>query len=332
MTLPQTATATEIAGAVRQRQVTARSVLESCLSTINRRNTTLNAFSSILAQRARDRADVIDAEIAKGQDPGPLAGVPFAVKNLFDIAGIVTLAGSRINRDHAPALRDAALIRRLEAAGAILIGALTMGEYAYDFTGENAHYGPSRNPHAPDHMSGGSSGGSGTAVAAGMVPLALGSDTNGSIRVPSSFCGRFGLKPTYGGLSRAGTINGPATLADVGAAFVRYETALVGNDVAKLDELFWHDERTIRYGAAEHLYGIEAILDFRLGRSPVNLARDPAHTVITTFGRDCATASTLFHRSSAPGKVGRQMQTWVRMTDGWRVVAAHVSVIEEPAP
>ena len=114
-----------------------------------------------------------------------------------------TRAGSKINRDLAPSPRDATLIERMEAAGAVLVGALNMGEYAYDFTGENVHDGPSRNPHDPTRMSGGSSGGSGSAVGGGLVPLALGSDTNGSIRVPSSFCGIFGLKPTYGRLSRA---------------------------------------------------------------------------------------------------------------------------------
>jgi len=133
---------------------------------------------------------------------GPLAGVPFAVKNLFDVAGLSTLAGSKINREHAPATADATLIARMEAAGAVLVGALNMGEYAYDFTGENVHDGPSRNPHDTAHITGGSSGGSGGAVAGGLVPLSLGSDTNGSIRVPSSFCGLFGLKPTYGRLSR----------------------------------------------------------------------------------------------------------------------------------
>ena len=136
---------------------------------------------------------------------GPLAGAPFAVKNLFDVAGLTTRAGSLINRDRAPAGADATLAARLEAAGAILVGALNMGEYAYDFTGENAHDGPSRNPHDPERMTGGSSGGSAAAVAGGLAPFALGSDTNGSIRVPASLCGIFGLKPTYGRLSRAGT-------------------------------------------------------------------------------------------------------------------------------
>ena len=127
------------------------------------------------------------------------------MKNLFDVAGLSTRAGSRINRERPPAEKDAPLIARLEAAGAVLVGALNMGEYAYDFTGENVHDGPSRNPHDPTRMTGGSSGGSGAAVAGRLVPLALGSDTNGSIRVPSSLCGIFGLKPTYGRLSRAGS-------------------------------------------------------------------------------------------------------------------------------
>ncbi|MEA2728688.1 MAG: 1-carboxybiuret hydrolase, partial [Acetobacteraceae bacterium] len=165
------------------------------------------------ADRARAKAAAIDASGAKS---GPLAGVPFAVKNLIDVAGLPTLAGSKINRDHPPAAADAPLIVRLEAAGAILVGALNMGEYAYDFTGENAHDGPSRNPHDTTRMAGGSSGGSGSAVGGGLVPLALGSDTNGSIRVPASFCGLFGLKATYGRLTRAGSFPFVSSLDHLG--------------------------------------------------------------------------------------------------------------------
>src|SRR5688500_4891240 len=198
------ASASEIAGAV-ARGTSALDVIEGALSRIAARNPALNAFTMVVADRARFKARAIDTARAEGKPLGPLAGVPFAVKNLFDIAGIATLAGSKINRSHPPAGRDATLIERLEAAGAVLVGALNMGEYAYDFTGENAHDGPSRNPHDPARMAGGSSSGSGTAVAAGMVPLSLGSDTNGSIRVPASLCGLFGLKPTYGRLSRAGS-------------------------------------------------------------------------------------------------------------------------------
>lgn len=194
--------ASEIADAVSSRKVSAIDVTNGALARIAARDTRLNSFTDVIAARARATASKIDATIAAGGEAGPLAGVPFAVKNLFDIEDLPTRAGSKINRERAPSKRDATLIERMEAAGAVLVGALNMGEYAYDFTGENVHDGASRNPHDLTRMTGGSSGGSGGAVGGGLVPLALGSDTNGSIRVPSSFCGIFGLKPTYGRLSR----------------------------------------------------------------------------------------------------------------------------------
>src|SRR5437016_1967084 len=198
-----TLSASAIANAVATRKRSAQDAIEAALARIMRHDQVLNCFTDVTADRARAKARAIDAAIAAGNSAGPLAGVPFAVKNLFDVRGLATRAGSKINRDLTPAKRDAALIERMEAAGAVLVGALNMGEYAYDFTGENVHDGASRNPHDPTRMTGGSSGGSGGAVGGGLVPIALGSDTNGSIRVPSSFCGIFGLKPTYGRLSRA---------------------------------------------------------------------------------------------------------------------------------
>src|SRR5690349_6814380 len=195
--------AQQIAQAVKDHKLSALDATEAALARIARHDPVLNSFTDITADRARAKAKAIDAKLAAGEKVGPLAGVPFAVKNLFDVKGLSTRAGSKINRDLAPASRDATLIERLEAAGAVLVGALNMGEYAYDFTGENIHDGPSRNPHDPTRMTGGSSGGSGSAVGGALVPIALGSDTNGSIRVPASFCGVFGLKPTYGRLSRA---------------------------------------------------------------------------------------------------------------------------------
>ncbi|MDI1267395.1 MAG: AtzE family amidohydrolase, partial [bacterium] len=196
-------TAQEIAQAVTGGKLTAIEATEAALARIAQHDPVLNSFTDVTAERARAKAREVDAAIAAGKKVGPLAGVPFAVKNLFDVKGLSTRAGSKINRDLAPAARDATLVERMEASGAVLVGALNMGEYAYDFTGENVHDGPSRNPHDPTRMSGGSSGGSGSSVGGGLVPIALGSDTNGSIRVPSSFCGIFGLKPTYGRLSRA---------------------------------------------------------------------------------------------------------------------------------
>lgn len=203
MTMKPETNAAEIAKAVAGGKTSALAVTEAALARIAQHDKVLNSFTDVTADRARAKARAIDADIAAGKKVGPLAGVPFAVKNLFDVAGLPTRAGSKINRDLAPAKRDATLIERMEAAGAVLVGALNMGEYAYDFTGENVHDGPSRNPHDTTRMSGGSSGGSGSAVGGALVPIALGSDTNGSIRVPSSFCGIFGLKPTYGRLSRA---------------------------------------------------------------------------------------------------------------------------------
>jgi 1-carboxybiuret hydrolase len=208
--------ATEIAAEVGEGRMHATDVVATCLDRIERLNPELNAFTAVTAERARARAAALDAAIAAGARPGALAGVPFAVKNLIDIAGLSTLAGSKINRDHPPASADAPLVSRLEAAGAILVGALNMGEYAYDFTGENVHYGPSRNPFDTKRMTGGSSGGSGGAVGGSLVPLALGSDTNGSIRVPASFCGLFGLKPTYGRLTRAGSFPFVSSLDHLG--------------------------------------------------------------------------------------------------------------------
>jgi 1-carboxybiuret hydrolase len=197
-----------IATAVNSNTIAASEVIDRTLARIQQRDAALNAFTAVTAERARTRA--------ASKPGGPLAGVPFAVKNLMDVAGLATLAGSKINSDHPPAATDATLISRLEAAGAVLVGALNMGEYAYDFTGENSHVGPSRNPHDLTRMTGGSSGGSGGAVAGGLVPIALGSDTNGSIRVPSSFCGIFGLKPTYGRLSRAGSFPFVSSLDHLG--------------------------------------------------------------------------------------------------------------------
>ena len=189
---------------IRARRLTARETTLAALARVSERNPGLNCFTAVLAERALDDADRVDAALAADRDPGLLAGVPFAVKNLYDVGGLVTLAGSKINASRDRAVKDATVVARLRAAGAVLLGALNMDEYAFGFTTENSHYGPTRNPHDTTRVAGGSSGGSAAAVAAGLVPLALGSDTNGSIRVPASLCGVYGLKPTYGRLSRSG--------------------------------------------------------------------------------------------------------------------------------
>ena len=209
-------TSADIAAAVAAGRTSASKIIEAAFARIRARDPLINSFTAVTEQRARLRAQALDQARERGERLPALAGVPFAAKNLFDIAGMPTLAGAKINRDAPPATRDATLIERLEAAGAILVGALNMGEYAYDFTGENFHDGPVHNPHDRARMAGGSSSGSAAAVAGGLVPLALGSDTNGSIRAPASLCGVFGLKPTYGRLSRARTFPFAASLDHVG--------------------------------------------------------------------------------------------------------------------
>jgi AtzE family amidohydrolase len=248
-------TATDLARAVRARSMTARTAVETTLRRIAHGDARLAAFTAVFPERALSRAARIDADVAAGRDPGPLAGVPFAAKNLFDVAGIVTRAGAKVTAHHHPAARDADAVAALEARGAILVGVTNMDEFAYGFVTENAHDGTTRNPHDLERIAGGSSGGSAAAVAADWVPLALASDTNGSIRVPASFCGIFGIRPTFGRLSRRGAFPfassldtvGPLarTAADLSAAyaaldprFVPYAGELAGLRFARLGGYF----------------------------------------------------------------------------------------------
>jgi len=195
----------ELAQAIKAGELSACEVTQAQMARIEQTNSTLNTFIGKSYERALSEARAIDALRARGGVLPPLAGVPYAVKNLFDVEGEVTLAGSCVNRSHAPATQDAFLVTRMKSAGAVMLGSLNMDEYAYGFTTENTHYGPTRNPHDVTRTAGGSSGGSGAAVAAGQVGVSLGSDTNGSIRVPASLCGVWGIKPTFGRLSRRGT-------------------------------------------------------------------------------------------------------------------------------
>ena len=204
-----------IASDVRAGRVRAAETVARSLSACEERRD-LNAVTHLHAERASARARRIDSAIAAGHDPGPLAGVTFAAKNLFDVAGEVTRAGSRATEADAPAETDAFAIRALEAAGAILVASTNMDELAYGFSGENTHDGDTRNPRDPALSAGGSSSGSAALVAAGAVPLALGTDTNGSVRVPAALSGVTGLKPTYGRLSRSGVTPFVRSLDHVG--------------------------------------------------------------------------------------------------------------------
>ncbi|MDE5071052.1 MAG: AtzE family amidohydrolase [Trichodesmium sp. St5_bin8] len=208
--------AVSMATAIKAGETTAEILINKCLEQIYENNRTLNCFTAITTESALNAAKQIDRDISQGKNPGLLAGIPFAVKNLYDIAGLTTLAGAKINAENPPATQDATAVTKLKKAGAILVGALNMDEYAYGFVTENSHYGATPNPHDLSRISGGSSGASAAAVAAGLVPITLGSDTNGSIRVPASLCGVFGFKPTYGRLSRAGVFLFASSLDNVG--------------------------------------------------------------------------------------------------------------------
>lgn len=228
--------ALQTADAIRSGTTNAVDVVRRTMASIEQQDPVLNAVTDVYLDRALADAARVDSLVRDGRDPGPLAGVPFAVKNLFDVQGHPTRAGSLIEPDRGPAPADASAVRRLREHGAVLVAATNMDEYAHGFTTENAHHGTTRNPSDLDRLAGGSSGGSAAVVAAGLVPLALGSDTNGSIRVPASLCGVFGLKPTFGAVSRAGTTLfvtsldhvGPlaSTASDLAAAF----DALAGPD------------------------------------------------------------------------------------------------------
>lgn len=202
--------------ALRSGELSAMEIADATLTAIEQHNPRINAWTAIASDRMRREADRLDRLRRDGQPLPPLAGVPYAVKNLFDVAGERTLAGASLFSDRPPAAHDAWAVARLSQAGALLSGMLNMDAYAYGFTTENSHYGATRNPHDLQRIAGGSSGGSAAAVAAGLVHFSLGSDTNGSIRVPASLCGIFGLKPTFGRLSRHGTHPFVASLDHIG--------------------------------------------------------------------------------------------------------------------
>ncbi|MBO9883502.1 AtzE family amidohydrolase [Xanthomonas sp. D-109] len=182
----------------------ARRHAQQALAQIDRGNPQLCAVTRPLPARAEADAARVQAALAGGGDGGALAGVPFVVKDLFDVAGLATTAGAALRADVAPATCDAAVLRRLTEAGAVLVGTANMDEFAYGFATVNAHYGTTANPHDPQRLAGGSSGGSAAAVAARWVPFALGSDTNGSIRVPAALCGIYGLRPSHGSVAMDG--------------------------------------------------------------------------------------------------------------------------------
>ncbi|WP_308719918.1 AtzE family amidohydrolase [Komagataeibacter xylinus] len=232
-----------IAADIRAGRRNAVGVVTAVIADIEARDTRFNSVTRILGPAAVAQAEDVDKAIAAGRDPGPLAGVPFGVKDLFDVRGEVTTAGSIVLRDNLPATEDATVIARLRAAGAVPVATLNMDEFAYGFSTENAHNGTTCNPHDRTRLAGGSSGGSAAAVAAGLLPFTLGSDTNGSIRIPSALCGVWGLKPTYGQVPLRGVYPFVASLDTAGPMADTLEDLMAvygimsGRDVSALPDV-----------------------------------------------------------------------------------------------
>ncbi|MCS3429853.1 AtzE family amidohydrolase [Klebsiella sp. BIGb0407] len=280
-------TIADIQDALAGSELSARDIARITLDDIARVNPHLNAWTHITETRMLAEADKVDALIRTKQPLPALAGIPYAVKNLFDVAGETTLAGAQLFSDSSPASQDSRAIRQIQAAGGLLSGMLNMDAYAYGFTTENSHYGATRNPHDLQRIAGGSSGGSAAAVAAGLVHFSLGSDTNGSIRVPASLCGIFGLKPTFGRLSRAGTQPFVASLDHIGPF-----TRSVSDLATVYDALQGHDseddfqaQRPVELSHSRLTQGLDGLRCGVLGGYFSQWCNDDARAAVTRVAR-----------------------------------------------
>jgi len=257
---------TRAAAALRRKEISSAELTGECLERIERYNPTLNAFITVMGDTARARAAEMDAELAAGRDRGPLHGMPIALKDLVYTKGVRTTAGSKLFANFVPEY-DATIVTLLEKAGAVVVGKTGLHELAYGITSNNPHFGTVRNPWDPERIPGGSSGGSGAAVVTGMAFMAIGSDTGGSIRIPASFCGCAGLKPTYGRVSKHGVLPLGFSLDHIGplAATVR-DCAITLNAIAGRDPA---DPTTSRRPLEDYIPAQPSLRGVRIGR-PAN--------------------------------------------------------------
>ncbi|MFV0306964.1 MAG: Asp-tRNA(Asn)/Glu-tRNA(Gln) amidotransferase subunit GatA [Desertimonas sp.] len=292
--MAELSTATEIAAAVRAGTTTATAVVETHLAAIAGRDTDVHAFNLVTAEEARAAAAAIDEAVAAGHDPGPLAGVPIALKDNLCTRGVPTTCSSRILDGWRPPY-DATVVERLRAAGAVIVGKTNLDEFAMGSSTENSAFGPTRNPHDLGRVPGGSSGGSAAAVAAGFAPVALGSDTGGSIRQPAALCGVVGVKPTYGLVSRYGLVAFASSLDQIGPfAHTVGDAAVVTEVIGGHDA---HDSTSIPHPAPS----LSAILDqgvegLRVGRItdlPEGADPDVAERVEAAFAALTAAGATI---------------------------------------
>jgi aspartyl-tRNA(Asn)/glutamyl-tRNA(Gln) amidotransferase subunit A len=296
-------TAVELAAAVRSGERSAVDVLEEHLARIGERDGEIHAFMTVTADRARAAAQRVDERVAAGDDPGPLAGVPLALKDNMCTRGVPTTCSSRILEGWRPPY-DATVVERAAAAGAVIVGKTNLDEFAMGSSTENSAFGPTRNPHDPERVPGGSSGGSAAAVAAGFAPLALGSDTGGSIRQPAALCGVVGVKPTYGRVSRYGLVAFASSLDQIGPfATTVADAALLLEAIAGHDPM---DSTAIQEPAPRLLDVLEqGVEDLRIGIvAELESAADPDVAARVTAAADALSAAgAKIDRASVPAAV-----------------------------
>lgn len=310
----------QMAASVRRRETTSLDLVEAALQRIEELNPRLNAFITVMTESARRRASELDAELSHGRDRGPLHGIPVAVKDIIHVRGVRTTSGSKVF-ENLVAVEDAAVVAKLEQAGAVIVGKTGMHELAYGITSNNPHFGAVRNPRGTGRIPGGSSGGSGAAVAAGIVPVALGTDTGGSIRIPASFCGCVGLKPTYGRVSKRGVLPLGFSLDHIGPlASSVDDAALTLNAIAGRDP---GDVTTSRRPVENYRPGVPGDLrGVRVGR-PANFYFDRLAPAVASRVEECFRAAS---------ELGAEIVTLpVPDVEEWNAVARVILLAEAAA-